>query len=178
MRGLDFYFRFVDAIDRIVRGTAIVACAAIAVVMSLQVFFRYVLNDSLQWSEEVSVWLQAWMVFLGAAVLSREGGHVTVTAGIARLSPQARALAIMLAKLLTLVFLLFLVWFGMQAFGQSFHRVSPSTGLSSKWAKLALPAGGLLMALATIGSVLRDWVEYRLGNHAHFEQQLAEKIEG
>jgi TRAP-type C4-dicarboxylate transport system permease small subunit len=175
---LDLYFRLVDAIDRVVRWTAIAACAAIAVVMSLQVFFRYVLNDSLQWSEEISVWLQVWMVFLGAAVLTRENAHVTVTAGIARLPPAARAWAVIAAKVMTLVFLAFLLWYGMQAFNASSHRVSPSTGLSSKWAKLALPTGALLMILAGVATILRDWIELRRGNHRHFEQQLAEKIEG
>ena len=39
--------------------------AVIIVCVSLQVFFRYVLNDPLTWSEELARFSFMWMVFLG-----------------------------------------------------------------------------------------------------------------
>src|SRR6478672_640563 len=120
------FLRLAEGVDRVARALAAFACAAICVVMAAQVFYRYVLNDSLLWSEEVSVWLMVWMVFLAAPVLTLHNEHVTVTAGLQPLPPRLQAWMVILAKVLTLVFVIFLAWYGWAVFGQSFHRVSPT----------------------------------------------------
>ena len=47
------------------------------VFITAQVFMRYVMNDSLVWSEPASVILMGWFIFLGAAVGIREGYHLS-----------------------------------------------------------------------------------------------------
>jgi hypothetical protein len=42
------------------------------VVVAVQVFFRYVLNQSLFWSEELARYLLVWLSFLGASVAYRD----------------------------------------------------------------------------------------------------------
>ena len=46
-------------------GTGLVLMTAF---ISVQVFYRYVLNDSQSWTEPASVMLMGWFIFLGAAV--------------------------------------------------------------------------------------------------------------
>ena len=72
-------------------------CAGRAGIMCGQVFFRYVLNSSLQWSEEASIWAMVWMVFVGSVVVMRElGPHLYPNRGAAfshtrpRLADHAR----------------------------------------------------------------------------------------
>lgn len=169
---MEMILRLAEGVDRLTRWAAMIACAGVTLVMTAQVFYRYVLNDSLLWSEEVSVWLMVWMVFLAAPVLMLRGQHVTVTAFLTRLPAAARPWMVMFAKVLTMLFLIFLAYYGWKSFGGSFHRVSPVTGLSSKWPKLAMPVGGALMAFACFASLLRDVIEMRRGNSDHFEQQI------
>ena len=45
--------------------------AAIAILTLAQVFWRYVLEQPLQWSEEVARYCFVWVTFLGAATLMR-----------------------------------------------------------------------------------------------------------
>jgi len=45
----------------------------------LGVLFRYVLKDSLSWSEELARYLMIWCACLGAAVAYREGSHFAIT---------------------------------------------------------------------------------------------------
>jgi TRAP-type C4-dicarboxylate transport system permease small subunit len=47
-------------------------------VMIAQVFFRYILNNSLVWSEELVRFLFIWMTFLGAAINIRDKWHIGV----------------------------------------------------------------------------------------------------
>ena len=41
---------------------------AMAALVAVQVFFRYVLNHSLFWSEELARYFLVWLTFLGASV--------------------------------------------------------------------------------------------------------------
>lgn len=56
----------------------------------LQVFFRYGLDNSLSWPEELAQWLFVWAVFLGAAALVVGKGHIAIETFSAGLSVANR----------------------------------------------------------------------------------------
>ena len=60
------------------RYSAMFMVVVIACVIAAGVFFRYVLNDSLSWSEELAKYAMLWMVFLGAPIALRTGGHPNI----------------------------------------------------------------------------------------------------
>ena len=47
---------------------------ALVCIVSAQVFYRYVLNASLIWSETVSAWCMVWIVFIGAVSTIHDDG--------------------------------------------------------------------------------------------------------
>ncbi len=61
----------------------IVACIA-------QVFFRFVLNNSLSWTEELARYCFIWMHMIGASLLIGAGEHATVTVVMDLLHGAAR----------------------------------------------------------------------------------------
>jgi len=44
----------------------------------IQVFFRYVVQSSLGWSEELSRYLFVWLIFIGSAVALPKGFHIAI----------------------------------------------------------------------------------------------------
>ncbi|MCD8196769.1 MAG: TRAP transporter small permease [Lachnospiraceae bacterium] len=58
---------------------AVAFLAVLSVVMIMQVFFRYVLNNSLSWSEELSRYCFIWLNCLGATILSKEASHARIS---------------------------------------------------------------------------------------------------
>jgi TRAP-type C4-dicarboxylate transport system permease small subunit len=52
----------------------------LAGVVFLQFFTRYVLNDSMAWTEEIARYLLIWITFIGAAIAIRRGTHIGVEA--------------------------------------------------------------------------------------------------
>lgn len=162
--------RAVDAIDRAARAVCDVLVAAIACVMAAQVFFRYVLNSSLQWAEELSVYTLIWLVFIGSVTLVRGWRHITITAFVDMLSFRARAWCFVVAKLLSLAFILVLVYWGFQLVSLPVHASSPSMGFSTRWVKVAIAVGAVLMALFAINEIVRDLAALRRRDREHFDR--------
>ncbi len=79
----------------------------------IQVFFRYVLNSSLSWSEELARILFVWATYIGIAVVTRDKEQIIVDVlG----STKGRAISILnlLAKILTAAILGYLSYLSMQ----------------------------------------------------------------
>jgi len=63
---------------------------ALVVIVLAAVFFRYVVNDALVWSDELVRYLFVWFSMLGMAVTLRERQHIRVEYFVERLPPRLR----------------------------------------------------------------------------------------
>jgi TRAP-type transport system small permease protein len=84
---------------------------ALAGIVFLQFFTRYVLNDSLAWTEEIARYGLMAVTFIGAGMVTRRGSHIAVVL-LSELLPSgpARILRAVI-DLITLVFLALLAYF-------------------------------------------------------------------
>ena len=156
MKLLEHLRLLVDGIEAIARVTVLGLTLLVLVVMLAQVFFRYVLNSSLQWSEELAVWGMIWMVFVGSVLLVRHSEHISITT-LVRLAPlSVRPYLVIFNKAAALVFLVIVGYYGVEVFGGTFHAKSPSIGLSTRWIKLAIPTGAVLMAVVAVYAIADD----------------------
>lgn len=101
--------RFLRLID-LASGVVVSACMAVMVmVVSAQVFMRYVLNSSFDWADEVSRLAFVSAVFLAIPLGLREGAHVGITIVVQCMPPRLqdllrRALCLVAAVMLVIVF--------------------------------------------------------------------------
>lgn len=58
--------------------------------VSIQIFFRFVLNVSVPWTEEMARLCFVWMIFLGSAVVEAEGGQVSTIIFVEKLGRMPR----------------------------------------------------------------------------------------
>ena len=82
--------------------------AAIVLLIFGNVFMRYILNASLSWGEELTLWLFVWFVWLGVSYAFHTGDHVRITVLRDVLSERARLYADVVIALLVLGFLIVL----------------------------------------------------------------------
>ena len=165
------FLRIVDAIDLVAKVVAGGLAAVIFAVMLAQVFFRYVINSSLQWSEELAIWGLIWMVFIGSVVLMRRWSHIGIPTFVNMLPLRIGIPLILLSKIISLLFLLAVVYYGIQVFNGSFHADSISMGhISTRWVKVAIPVGAALMVVLALYSIIDDIRRWLRGDLEHFRR--------
>jgi TRAP-type C4-dicarboxylate transport system permease small subunit len=69
---------------------------ALAFIVFLQFFTRYVLNDSLAWTEEIARYALMWVVFIGGGMVTRRNSHIAVEL-LSNLMAPSRARVALLA---------------------------------------------------------------------------------
>ncbi len=123
--------------------------ATASLVLFANVVARYVFNWGFPWAEELVRYEIVWMVFLGGSAAARQGLHIGVDI-LVRFSPRPlRKPLEVLINLISLVFCLFILFFGAKLIIQTrmFGQVSPALQVPMWLVQLAIPVGGGLMAL-------------------------------
>ena len=160
--------RFIDRIVQAADVATIAIMIAMFVVMIASIVFRYILNDSLQWSDELLVWGLVWVIMLGSVGVMAQWRHVYVPVCVLALPTRWRIPVVILSKIVTMIFIALIVYFGIEVFQSRFHRVSASLELSSRWEKLAMPVGAALMLLVGIPQIILDVRAWLAGELSRF----------
>src|SRR3954452_21988865 len=85
---------------------------ALAIIVFLQFFTRYILNDSLSWTEEIARYGLMWLAFIGGAVVTRKNSHIAVELLSNLMAPgPLRSALLALVDFVTLGFLGLLAYF-------------------------------------------------------------------
>ena len=129
---------------------------AIVLILSAQVFCRFVLNQSLIWSEEVATWCLVWIVYAGSVALMRHREHVAIPIFVRLLPPGLHAAAIILRGVAVVLCLGFVAWYGTALVSATMHITSQATGINTRWVKLCIPASMALMTALALDQVVRD----------------------
>ena len=105
---------FSNRLNQWVERLVFVLGLAMAVIVVLQVFARYVLNNSLFWSEELARYCLVWISFLGASIAYHDRVHPGVNLLFSRLSPNMERLVAILVHLISLGLFSIMVIHGIQ----------------------------------------------------------------
>ncbi len=150
------FIRIVDVINKIIGWVLALALGVMTVLIFWQVFARYVVGNSLTFSEEVSRFLMIWMTFLGAAYAIRQGTLIAVdilpdfTKG--KLSKAIKITSYLVA----LIFYFVLIKFGWEMSQSVSFQTSPAISISMFWPMLATSVGGVLMFINTIAVLIEE----------------------
>lgn len=88
--------------------------ALLIVIVALQFFTRYVLNNSLEWTEEIARYLLILLGFIGSITCIRKGSHIYLEFFYRYLSSQTVKALSVTVELLTLAFFAYLGLIGLE----------------------------------------------------------------
>ena len=152
---------------KIGRNLAWIAIFLMVVVILLQVFFRYVLNNALPWPDELARFLMLWMTGFIAPSAYRWGGFVSIEM-LPQLLPKFLE-NILVISLLVLSLIILLIGFqlGLQhiKIGWIFNSSSlkipldliggEQKSIKLAWMYMSLPVGIFLLILVNIELILK-----------------------
>ena len=135
--------------------------AGIVIIMGVQVFFRYVLNDSIIWAEEMCRYLLVWITFLFLGLAYQKGEMISLSILMSRVSRSVQIALTVFAHVTSIVFLGFIVWYGflfaegnalqtLPAFdfiGAAFLGSGQTLDVSSFWLYGSIPVGATILAI-------------------------------
>ena len=117
------------------------------VVLTAQILSRYVLPYPLPWTEELARFLFLWIVFLGAAYITRNNGHIAINFLVNYLPDNIRLAVFVVMQMIIMFFLVVVVWVGVDLVGKVWKLPTIALGSSSAWEYSAVPVACTLMVL-------------------------------
>ena len=152
---------------KIGRNLAWIAIFLMVIVILLQVFFRYVLNNALPWPDELARFLMLWMTGFIAPSAYRWGGFVSIEM-LPKLLPKfLENILIISLLILSLIILLIGFQLGLQhvkigwIFNSSSLKVpldligGEQKSIKLAWMYMSLPVGIFLLILVNIELILK-----------------------
>lgn len=127
---------------------------ALAAVVFLQFFTRYVLNDSLGWTEEVARFLLIAVIFIGSIMAVRKRSHIAVEIIYLWLPAGVSRVLHALVDLVAVIFYAGLAWFTI-GLAQRTYQMMVSINMPKAWLYWGVAACFALMAVYGVVVLVR-----------------------
>jgi TRAP-type C4-dicarboxylate transport system permease small subunit len=134
---------------------------SLAFIVFLQFFTRYVMNDSLAWTEEVARYGLMWVVFVGGAMVTRRNTHIAVEL-LSNVMKQGRMRQVLLAAVdfIKLGFIAFLAFVSVTITERMGIQRMTVFDVSMGWVYGGVSLGCFLMLFR---QAINVWRNYRIG---------------
>ena len=149
--------RVSNAVNNVVSYTGMILFVILIFACVAQVFFRFVLNNSLSWTEELARYCFIWMHMIGASLLIEANGHATVTVILDLMHGAVRKVFDILIELIILFNGVVMLHSGWVLSYSSRNNLSTAMSVPMWMINSSVAVGGLLMvfqALVRIAVVL------------------------
>lgn len=149
--------RVSNAVNNVVSYTGMILFVILIFACVAQVFFRFVLNNSLSWTEELARYCFIWMHMIGASLLIEANGHATVTVILDLMHRAVRKVFDILIELIILFNGVVMLHSGWVLSYSSRNNLSTAMSVPMWMINSSVAVGGLLLvfqALVRIAVVL------------------------
>jgi len=144
--------RVEDAIGAVTEPIAAALMIAEVIVLGCGVFWRYVLRNSLVWTDEVAVLMLLWLAMLGAVTAFRRGEHVRLAVIARNASPRIAHVLDVIGLTVVGLFAIELLPASGTYLGQELTDLIPPLNLPNAYAIAAITTA---LALILVVAVLR-----------------------
>jgi TRAP-type transport system small permease protein len=158
-----------EVLTRAVKAVLGAVMAAIVIITVAAVWWRYVLNAPIAWTEQVSNMLFVWTVFLGAAVLYREKLHIGVDMFVEMLPARLKEIAFWAIELGNLVFIVVLFVYGLKLSIDVLPQQMGALDITPAVYYFAAPVSCALMILYFVEKIVDPTKRVRTGHAGEFE---------
>jgi TRAP-type C4-dicarboxylate transport system permease small subunit len=148
------YTRFCAAFAKLCMIVAVAGLVAIIACVSVQVFGRYVLNDTPTWAEALALVLIIWVTMLGAAVGVRDAGHIGMETLLVLLPERPRHYLEIVIFGFSALFGILMAWNGAVLAESVWGYKIPTLGIPEGLNHVPVALGGALIVLFAVEHII------------------------
>ena len=129
------------------------------------VFWRYALNNSIVWAEEILRYIMIWGVLVGAGLTTREDQHVSmdILQGAFARWPKLRAAHYLITRIIVFGFMIYLIGPSLELI----ERAGNSTATSVVWLPKSVIYASFLAGIISVNLSLLGQVPRKVYNIIH-----------
>ncbi|RYH70891.1 MAG: TRAP transporter small permease [Alcaligenaceae bacterium] len=145
---VDWYFKALEVV-------VVLCLAAMCLMVFGNVVLRHVFDSGINISEELSRFMFIWLIFLGAILAMREGGHLGMDMLVHRLSGRSLFAAVLIAQCITLSCCGVLLWGLLRQHALNVANTGLVTGISLSVVYSVAYLCAASIGLMTLTNILR-----------------------
>ena len=130
---------------------------ALAILVAVEVFFRYVLNASISWYDEFAGYLLVWVTFWGAVLALDRGRHIGFETVLERFPILAQKLTMTIVYLLLITLQMVLVYYGWMLTTQLTGETAITLPVPIGLVYVVIPVTGAMMLLICFMRIVQIW---------------------
>lgn len=142
------------AFDKFEEVIAVSLFVVLIILGLLQVLFRFVLNFSLDWTEELSRYTFIFLVYMSASLAIMKDRHVRVEIIDGLVSPKTRDRIMFGVEIIWLLFSIIIAVSGVEVALGELTQTSPALGWSMGMMYMIIPFGFCLMSLRLLQKII------------------------
>ncbi|MFV0514679.1 MAG: TRAP transporter small permease [Jhaorihella sp.] len=139
--------RVLDLSEILLMGLCVLGFILMFALGVATVFFRFVVEQSLTFPDELIRYIFIWMVLLGSAIAFRRGIHAAISMFTSMLPVMLERVVLVGATLASALFFLVLLRDGIALTRVVQPQISPALELSMSWVYAAMPVGGAFLLI-------------------------------
>jgi len=101
--------KFLGGIEKAIVAISCLLVSLMVINTTAGVFFRYVLNNALSWTDELGRYMMIWVGFFGCYLAARDNSHVGIKMFVELFKPGVRKVFHVAARLVVIAFLVIIL---------------------------------------------------------------------
>ena len=150
--------------NKLEESIALVFFLLIFVLMTMGVFNRYLFGKTFAWNIELCRYSFVWLTFVGAAFVRKQDTHIKIEILFnyinKKLSPTAQKILWVLKTILTIAFLITLIYLGFILANKTWRFKSQAMQIPQFFLYISVTVGAALYLLREIPDSVRYYREY------------------
>lgn len=147
-----------DLVDKVSVNLSWMMLLAITLLNIVQVFYRYVLNNALSWSEEASLWMMVWITFIILPLAYRRGLNISMMFFRDKLANNRVEFFIRCLFHAIVIIISTVCFYQALEMCKSGIRIElPALEVSKVWVYAVMPPAWILLSLAAVEGILKDF---------------------
>ncbi|MBB5173841.1 TRAP transporter small permease [Texcoconibacillus texcoconensis] len=136
----------------------VIFSSIMVVIIALQVFMRYVMGDSLSWSEELARFCFIWLVYIGISYGVKKQRHIKVDVVLMLFKRKGKLILTMISNVVFLIFALVVIYYGQDIAMRILElgQRSPGLQIPMGFVYMATPIGMGLTVIRLIQQLIQQ----------------------